>query len=315
MPVVIVTRTISPSRGRQVKVKKTTIWTRSARRAVAFPIMTQWPASDDVFGHVADEPAAPPPPAWARTAVVSDVPALDDVLDGTVDVAGTSRDTSKPKKTRRPGKQQRPERSERPERPSRTSRSERPERSQPAVRELVGAGGRAVGTQGRRAVRLARRRPTGVFSHRRTLVAAAVLALVAGVGAGAGVDAVRHGGEPTAAVTAAAAAAPELCAAAQVAWARAAAAQARMDLEAPATLRSGFVGARDALTAQEPPGGVTAEWTVVTDYVTAVADAVADTGDGETEAAALTAIASLDTEAMTNASERITLYLGSDCTA
>jgi hypothetical protein len=458
---------MSPSSGRQVKVKKTTIWARSARRAVTFPTMRQPPAPGDVFGHVVDgaEAAAdvrPAHPAWAPAMVVTDVPSLDDVLDGTVDVAGTFRD--KPKKRTKsrkskatasrptasrpalspqpalgrgvgpdpsaevapasetavwPGLAAAPAHQDAPDQYGSTDRYDAPEQygafapreafepremlepsPEPSTapsaapswpeptrasdqgaapvdalfgtdrsaaplfdvgpdadagpvfgaareadsvfgavadvgpapdplpaEETDGPGrrerrpaspsmspqrvGAVVGESGRRAAELARRRPDGVFARRSTLVAVAAVALVAGLGAGAGVDALSAG-EPTATVTAASVS-PAACSTAQVAWARAAAAQVRMDLAAPETLRTGFVGARTAMTGQTPPAPIAADWTLVQDYVTTMADAVADVEADAVETAVVAALATLDTDAMTASSQRITDYLGANC--
>jgi hypothetical protein len=87
-----------------------------------------------------------------------------------------------------------------------------------------------------------------------------------------------------------------------------------MSAEDPATLRSGFLGARDALADVQPPAAIASDWGTVTTYVDTVAEAVADVkDDDEVEAAVAGAVSGLDTTAMTAAAGRITTYLKADC--
>ena len=304
-----------------------------------------------------DAPAAAPAPPWASSAVPTDVPALDDVLDGTTDVAGTFRD--KDHKTRRKKQSRRTSRSRKPSgadpvvgaapaathaappdapasdarlsgtpapdapdaapdpAPSRRSRSSR----RPATRRGgEPAGGAAVvqdvTTRARSAaISLPRRKATGLFARRPTLFVATGVALVAGIGAAAGVDLIRGDAQGSSDVATAAVVSPEVCASAQVAWSRAASAQVQMDAESPKSLRTGFVGARDNLSKVDPPGAVITDWATVLTYVTAAADAAQAAEDDEVEEAVAGALQEHDTEAMTAASQRITEYLGADCAA
>ncbi|PRZ09491.1 hypothetical protein BCE75_102204 [Isoptericola sp. CG 20/1183] len=299
----------------------------------------------------ATPPASPAPP-WASAVVPTAAPALDDVLDGTADVAGTFRDTDrKPRKTK--GARDKSKRSSRrtsrtsrtsretdsgagddaplpaqlggapggaapdapPSRPSRTSRSSRrpatrrggePPAGSAVVQDLT-ARARSAATA------LPRRKATGFFARRATLFVAGAAALLAGVGAGAAVDLVRGGAETSTDVATAAVVSPEVCAAAQVAWSRAASAQVRMDAESPRSLRTGFVGARDYLSKVDPPAAVITDWATVLTYVTAAADAAQEAEDGEVGEAVAGALQEHDTAAMTAASQRITDYLGADC--
>ncbi|MCL1871420.1 MAG: hypothetical protein FWF90_13545 [Promicromonosporaceae bacterium] len=149
-----------------------------------------------------------------------------------------------------------------------------------------------------------------LLDSRRILVAVTVVALVAGVGAGAVVRIFgSHGG-------AAAATTPEQCAVAQVAWAESASQQVAMVADKPGTLRSGFMGARKALDTVAPPPGVSDDWKTVTHYVDTVAKAVEPVK--ATDGAAITAavgkaINGLDTKAATAASARVTTYLKAGC--
>lgn len=164
------------------------------------------------------------------------------------------------------------------------------------------------------ATTLPRRPATGFFARRAALVAAAGVALVAGVGSGAGLDVIGRATGTSSDAATAVVVSPQVCAAAQVAWSRAASAQVRMDVESPRSLRTGFVGARDALSVVDPPGAVITEWATVLTYVTTAADAAQGVENDEVEDAVAGALEELDTAAMTAASQRITDYLGSDCT-
>ncbi len=376
----------------QVKVRKATIWTLPDLVRVPFSPMRPtaarpdasppdagaggpvgrhgfpWDAPDDGAGpdpHAAD--GFPPAAGWGATAgaapwappaVGTEVPALDAVIDGSVDVPGTFRDKdratrrTKGRGLRRPGAGRRRARgsgeapqpgtsepgTSEPSPPDgsspvppapgatapgtlqRSSRRTRrgasaPRASTPRAMASRAADLRAAGlAAGSTAVGIARRPAPGIWARRTTLLGAAAVALVVGVGAGAAVDTLgSRAGADASSATAVATASPESCAAAQVAWSRAAAAQVEMDVESPATLRTGFTTARAALTAVEPPDAVAAEWDTVATYVTAAADAAEGAGKGEVESAIATALARMDTAAMTTASEQVTHYLAEDC--
>lgn len=302
-----------------------------------------------------EAPAAPPAPPWATAAVPTDVPALDDVLDGSADVTGAVRDKGRrPRKNKKQGRRKPrtasdagpPSRGAAPGHgaapddgvppghgalpdqgavpddavdaevpPSRRSRSAQ----RPATRRGGGApsGGdvvQGITTRARSAATsLPRRKATGLFARRTTLVVAAGAALAAGIGAGAGLDLIRGSAGAASDVATAAVVSPEVCAAAQVAWSRAASAQVRMDAESPKSLRTGFVGARDNLSKVDPPAAVITDWATVLTYVTAAADAAQEAEDDEVAEAVAGALQQHDTEAMTAASQRITDYLGTDC--
>lgn len=109
---------------------------------------------------------------------------------------------------------------------------------------------------------------------------------------------------------------PATCAEAQVAWSRAATAQVSMSADEPRTLRSGFTRARDALAGVRPPDPVVSDWQLVLDYLSTVASAVEEAdGDGAVSEAVAGALGTLDTPAMTAASDRVTTYLRGDCAA
>ncbi|WP_407319248.1 hypothetical protein UQW22_02365 [Isoptericola halotolerans] len=283
--------------------------------------------------------AAPAPAAlpWASTDVPTDVPPLDDVLDGSADVAGTFRDVGQnvgrsTKKTKR--KHGRKDRAARVSEGGTasggaarddtvhgdpTGEGGAPDRASRRRAARTGGGGARSLTVRARTVAavLPRRRATGLFARGVTLWAAGGLALAVGIGVGAGADYLGSDAEAStdAATATVTEVTPEVCAAAQVAWSRAASAQVRMDVESPRSLRTGFVGARDALSMVDPPGAVITDWATVLTYVTAAADATQDVEDDEVEAAVADALAAHDTEEMTAASQRITDYLAADCTS
>ncbi|PZR52585.1 hypothetical protein DNL40_10705, partial [Xylanimonas oleitrophica] len=150
-----------------------------------------------------------------------------------------------------------------------------------------------------------------LLDRRTVLVAATVVALLAGVGTGAVVSLLGPDDPAVVAAT------PEHCAAAQTAWTQSAAQQVRMDAADPATLRSGFLGARDALAAATPPPAVADDWGTVQRYVGTVATAVegVDAADpAAVEAAVAEALGGLDTAAMTAAAGHVTAYLKAGCT-
>lgn len=151
----------------------------------------------------------------------------------------------------------------------------------------------------------------GVLDSRLALVAAVTLGLLAGAGAGAAGSMLRDDASP-----APAAASPQECAAAQVAWTESAARQATMELEKPETLRNGFVGASLALAHTAPPAPIAKDWNAVKSYLDAVAAPLEDIDPADSEAVTAAvggALAQLDTQAATAASARVTAYLKSSC--
>jgi hypothetical protein len=154
--------------------------------------------------------------------------------------------------------------------------------------------------------------PAGALARRSTAAATGIVALGLGVACGLGVDALRGPDAPEA--EAPLPATPEACAVAQVAWSRAASAQASMSQDEPATLREGYLGARDVMDGVEPPPAVADEWGTYVSYVDTVAASVADVTDDAAIADAVgSALAGLDTAEVMAAAERITAYLQADC--
>lgn len=189
-----------------------------------------------------------------------------------------------------------------------------PEAPQRASRHAAAAPREPRASDRRPARRTARRRARGVWARPATLVAATAAALVLGVGAGAASQAISGLGGAEAAL--ALVATPQQCAVAQVAWTQSANAQVRLDAADPASLRSGFLGARDALDEATAPPAVAEDWDVVESYVDALAAAVEplDPADGEAVSAAVgQTIGDLDGAAMSAAAARVTAYLKADC--
>ncbi|GAA1848429.1 hypothetical protein [Myceligenerans crystallogenes] len=144
------------------------------------------------------------------------------------------------------------------------------------------------------------------------LVVAAVVAV--GLGLGVGWTTNYFGsGKNLAAAT------PVQCAAAQTAWTKAANAQTGVSEENPASLRSGFIDARDAMaSASDVPEAIATDWEYAHTFYATIADAIEkkDPGDaaGIVEAAAA-ASGDVDTDTMLETSARITRYVNSDCNA
>lgn len=108
------------------------------------------------------------------------------------------------------------------------------------------------------------------------------------------------------------------CAAAQTAWTKAANAQTGISEEDPASLRSGFINARDAMASITAPEGIAEEWEKAHTFYATIADAVEEkkAGDGEGIVdAAAAASGKVDTNAMLETSKLITQYVNSDCAA
>ncbi len=156
--------------------------------------------------------------------------------------------------------------------------------------------------------------PAGVLARRSTVAATGIVALGLGVACGLGVGALRGPDAPEA--EAPLPTTPEACAVAQVAWSRAASAQASMSQDEPATLREGYLGARDVVDGVEPPPAVADDWGTYVRYVDTVAASVADATDDAAIADAVgSALASVDTAEVMAAAERITAYLQAGCPA
>ncbi|MEU2199910.1 hypothetical protein [Isoptericola sp. NPDC019482] len=156
------------------------------------------------------------------------------------------------------------------------------------------------------------RRPVrGPWRRRSSLAAAGAVALLLGLGVGVASGFVWEAGAPAEVVLAAGP--PDECPVVQAAWSRSASLQVGMTADDPATLERGFVGARDALTEVRPPAEVRDDWITVATYVGAVADEIEAADEGEVAAAVAGALAGLDTEAMTAASNRVTTFLKADC--
>ncbi len=138
-----------------------------------------------------------------------------------------------------------------------------------------------------------------------------VLALLAGVGAGAAASTLAA--EPEQQVAAPTA---QQCAAAQAAWTESAARQVAMAAEKPETLRTGFVGASQALAEVTPPAPIAKDWLAVKHYLDTVAAPLEGLDPSDAAgitAAVATALAHLDTPATTAASARVTAYLKASC--
>lgn len=182
----------------------------------------------------------------------------------------------------------------------------------PGLLRTAGTRGRSV--VGRLAGPLGRRVPGGVLTRRSTIVATAVVALGLGVGCGLGIDAV--GGSGASVAEGPLPATPQACAVAQVAWSRAAAAQASMSQDEPKTLRDGYLRAQAVVDGVAPPPAVADDWVTYARYVETMAGAVSDvTKDAEITDAVATALAGIDTAEVMEASERITSYLQAGCAA
>ncbi|MFE5309654.1 hypothetical protein [Isoptericola sp. NPDC056605] len=170
------------------------------------------------------------------------------------------------------------------------------------------AGGASRGVVGR-----LRRPVPGIWRRRSSFAAAGAVALLLGMGVGVASGFVADAGAPAEAVLAAGP--PDECPVVQAAWSRSASLQVEMTADDPATLRRGFVGARDALAEVRPPTEVRDDWLTVATYVGAVADEIEAAGEGEVATAVAEALAELDTPAMTAASNRVTTFLKDDCGA
>lgn len=141
------------------------------------------------------------------------------------------------------------------------------------------------------------------------LVLAGVVAAVLGLGTGWGMNLYRTGGSAPQADAAS-------CAQTQMAWTQAANAQSAMVEDQPDTLRKGFVNARNALEGVTPPEAIAQDWAVAFTYYSTVANNIekVNANDGPAVISAVGgAQQELDTEAMVEASETISLYVNSNC--
>ncbi|MFC7879038.1 hypothetical protein [Isoptericola sp. NPDC057391] len=158
------------------------------------------------------------------------------------------------------------------------------------------------------------RRPVpGAWRRHSSFAAAGAVALLLGLGVGLASGFVADAGAPAEAVLAAGP--PDECPVVQAAWSQSASLQVGMTADDPATLRRGFVGARDALAEVTPPAEVRDDWLVVATYVGTVADEIEAADEGQVASAVAHALADLDTAAMTAASNRVTTFLKDGCGA
>ena len=141
------------------------------------------------------------------------------------------------------------------------------------------------------------------------LVLAGVTAAVLGLGVGWGASALGSGGDLPMADAAS-------CAQTQMAWTQAANAQSAMVEEEPETLRKGFINARNALDGVTPPEAIAADWAVAFTYYSTVANNI-EKVKPEDGPAVISAVGGaqqeLDTQAMVDAFETISLYVNSNC--
>ncbi|MCK9792929.1 hypothetical protein M1843_04095 [Isoptericola sp. 4D.3] len=152
---------------------------------------------------------------------------------------------------------------------------------------------------------------SGVWRRPTSLAAAGALSLAAGLGAGFASGLVT--GPAVSATAGLPSGPPDECAVVQAAWSRSASLQIGMSVDEPDTLRRGFLGARDALAEVRPPDAVLDDWQTVTTYVGTVADTIEEADQGEVASAVASALAELDTGAMTAASDRVTTFLKAGC--
>jgi hypothetical protein len=141
------------------------------------------------------------------------------------------------------------------------------------------------------------------------LVTAGVVAALLGLGAGWGMNLYQAGGSMPMADAAS-------CAQTQMAWTQAANAQSAMVEDQPDTLRKGFINARNALEGVTPPDAISKDWAVAFTYYSTVANNIekVKANDGPAVISAVGgAQQELDTEAMVEASETISLYVNSNC--
>ncbi|MBO0609590.1 hypothetical protein [Myceligenerans salitolerans] len=141
---------------------------------------------------------------------------------------------------------------------------------------------------------------------------AAVVAVVLGLGAGWATNYFGSGKNLAAAT-------PQQCAAAQTAWTKAANAQTGISESEPASVRSGFIEARDAMASvDDVPAGIAEDWEAAHAFYTTVADALEAEKAGDAEGiaeAAQVASTKVDTDDMIATSKRITRYVNADCNA
>ncbi|RPF23130.1 hypothetical protein [Myceligenerans xiligouense] len=143
------------------------------------------------------------------------------------------------------------------------------------------------------------------------LIVAAVVAVALGLGVGWATS-FFDSGENLAAT-------PQQCAAAQTAWTKAANAQTGISEDEPASVRSGFIEARDAMAAvDDVPPGIADDWESAHGFYTTVADALEAKKAGDAEGiaeAAQIASTKVDTDDMIATSKRITRYVNANCDA
>ncbi|GAB4084666.1 hypothetical protein GCM10028784_12960 [Myceligenerans cantabricum] len=171
-----------------------------------------------------------------------------------------------------------------------------------------GAGGKPGAPSGSRARRLLTKGLPRSADKPTVLIIAAVVAV--GLGLGVGWASNLLGGGQTVAAT------PQQCAAAQTAWTKAANAQTGISEEEPASVRTGFIDARNAMTAVDVPDGIAEDWENAHAFYTTVADALEEKKAGDTQGiaeAAEIASAKVDTDDMIETSKRITRFVNEQC--
>ncbi|GHH69207.1 hypothetical protein [Promicromonospora soli] len=163
--------------------------------------------------------------------------------------------------------------------------------------------------QQRKIKRTLRRGLPKVLDKPMVLVLSGVIAAVLGLGAGWGMSLYRTAGSLPVADAAS-------CAQTQMAWTQAANAQSAMVEDQPETLRKGFINARNALEGVTPPEAIAKDWAVAFTYYSTVANNIekVKANDGPAVVSAVGgAQQELDTAAMVEASETISLYVNSNC--
>jgi hypothetical protein len=163
--------------------------------------------------------------------------------------------------------------------------------------------------QQRKIKRTLRRGLPKVLDKPMVLVLSGVIAAVLGLGTGWGTSLYQTGSSAPQADAAS-------CAQTQMAWTQAANAQSAMVEDQPETLRKGFINARNALEGVTPPEAIAKDWAVAFTYYSTVANNIekVKANDGPAVVSAVGgAQQELDTAAMVEASETISLYVNSNC--
>ncbi|MBL0887190.1 hypothetical protein [Myceligenerans indicum] len=200
--------------------------------------------------------------------------------------------------------------SDKPEGPAGAGRSKR---GRPAGRRPAGrtAAAGPAEPSGKRLRRILAKGLPRAADKPTVLIIAAVVAVVLGLGVGWTTNYFDSGQNL-------AAASPQQCAAAQTAWAKAANAQTGISEDEPASVRSGFIEARDAMESIDVPEAIAKDWGAAHTFYATIADALEaeEAGDAEGIAeAAQIASTKVNTDDMIATSKRITRYVNADCNA